>query len=179
MKSKLPKKPQHLLAAPKKTLKESRPFFEDIDKDMTSWKKRYLPDNVFIFFALALLVSGLIFVFILNYIVNIQYQKPANLFLAGPVTTPPKSLLIDLQQPDDNLLVFDSSLVISGKTAPYTEVLLTTDTRDLVLISKPDGTFSTVLNLEEGVNRIVVIVFDATGDKRSAERTVYYSKEKI
>lgn len=142
-------------------------------------QKKPLPPFVFFLFTTALTISGFIFILTINYMVNIQYQKPTNPFAVGPVTTPPKSLIIDLQQPDDNLLVFDSSLVISGKTAPNTEVLISTDIQDLVIKSRSDGTFSTVLNLDEGENRIVAVVFDSTGDLRTAQRSVYYSKERL
>ncbi len=97
----------------------------------------------------------------------------------GPVTVLPKSLRIDLDQPDDNLLTFQSSLIVSGSTLPNLLVLISTQSQDSVVESKKDGSFSTVIQLEEGVNNLTVTVFDQGGDSRSAERTVYYSKEKI
>lgn len=109
---------------------------------------------------------------------NIQYQKSKDLFLNGPVTILPKSLRLDLDQPDQDTLSFSNSIIVSGTTGPKKDVLISTDTNDFVIQSKADGSFSTVLNLDEGINRITVVVFDLTGDSRSAERTVYYSKEK-
>ena len=111
--------------------------------------------------------------------VNIQYQKPKDLLSNGPVTTLPKSLRLDLDQPDQDTLSFSSSIIVSGTTGPKKDVLISTDTKDFVIQSKVDGSFSTVLNLDEGINRITVAVFDTTGDSRVAERTVYFSKEKI
>ena len=111
--------------------------------------------------------------------VNIQYQKPKELFLNGPVTTLPKSLRLDLGSPDQDTLSFSGSIVVSGKTGPKKDVLISTETNDFVIQSKVDGSFSTVLNLDEGINRITVAVFDTTGDSRVAERTVYFSKEKL
>ncbi|MCL4365997.1 hypothetical protein M1437_02105, partial [Patescibacteria group bacterium] len=106
-------------------------------------------------------------------------QKPKDLFLNGPITTLPKSLRLDLDQPDQDVLSFSSSIIVSGTTGPSKDVLISTDTNDFVIQSKTDGSFSTVLNLDEGINRIAVAVFDSTGDSRAAERTVYFSKEKI
>lgn len=133
----------------------------------------------FIFSYLTILLVGLLFLFGLYYILNIQYQKSSNPFLNGPVTTAPKTLRIDLDHPDNDSLTFQSSIIVSGKTAPWKEVLVFTNSRDSVLISKENGSFSTVLDLDEGVNNITTVVFDTTGDSKSAERTVYYSKEKI
>lgn len=126
-----------------------------------------------------ILATGLLFLFGLYYILNIQYQKPKQLFLNGPVTSPLKSLILNLDQPDDDTLTFQSSILISGKTAPFSDVLISTDSDDLVIKSKPDGSFSTVLNLDEGLNNISAVVFDSGGDSRSVRRNVYYSKEKL
>lgn len=135
--------------------------------------------NQFIISQLLILAVGLLFLGGLYFILNIQYQKSNNPFLNGPVTTPPKTLRLDLDHPDDDSLTFQSSIIVSGQTSPLKEVLIFTDSKDLVITSKKDGSFSTILNLDEGVNRIVATVFDATGDNKTAERTIFYSKEKI
>lgn len=133
----------------------------------------------FILSHILILITGLIIIGALYYILNIQYKQPDNPFLAGPVTTAPKSLLLDLDQPDDNLLSYQSEVLVSGKTGALKEVLISTDSEDLVIKSKQDGSFSTEINLDNGVNRIMAVVFDSNGETRSARRTVYYSKEKI
>ena len=135
--------------------------------------KHFILSHILIFLA------GLIFLGGLYYILNIQYQKPKGLFTGGPVTTLPKSLRLDLDQPDQDSLSNSESIIVSGKTGPGKEVLISTNTEDLVIKSKVDGSFSTLLNLDEGVNKITAVVFDTTGDSRSTERTVYYSKEKL
>lgn len=133
----------------------------------------------FILSHILILVAGLIFLGGLYYVLNIQDQKPKGLFVNGPVTTLPKSLRLDLDQPDQDSLSYSPSIIVSGKTGPGNEILISTDTSDLVIESKPDGSFSTVLGLGEGVNNITATVFDSTGDSRSAQRSVYYSKEKL
>lgn len=139
-----------------------------------------LSNKIFVFFSILTFISGLFFIGALYFIINIQYQTPTRYSkLAGPVTSPPKSLRIDLERPDDDTLSFDQSIIISGKTGPNLDVLITTDTKSLVIKSKPDGNFSLILDLDEGVNKITAAVFDATGDSRSEQRTVYYSKDKI
>lgn len=99
--------------------------------------------------------------------------------MAGPVTTAPRTLRLDLDQPEEDRLSYSPSTVISGKTGPGNLVLISTENFDSVIKSKPDGSFSTLLDLDEGVNKVTAVVFDATGDSRSTERMVYYSKEKI
>lgn len=139
---------------------------------------RKLSTKQFLVSQFLLLALGLITLTGLYYLLNIQYQKPKNLFLSGPVTSAPKSLVLNLEQPDQDSLSYTAQIIVSGKTGPGKEVLISTDTDDLVIKSKLDGSFSTVLDLDEGVNNITAAVFDSTGNSRSAERTVYYSKEK-
>lgn len=132
----------------------------------------------FILSHLLILSLGLIFLAGLYYILNAP-QNNTSYTLKGPVTTLPKSLRIDLDQPEENLLTFQSSVIVSGSTLPFTQVLITADSQDLVIESKKDGSFSTVINLTEGINNITAVAFDRNGDSRSEERTVYFSKEKI
>lgn len=141
--------------------------------------KRKLTNKQFIISHLLILATGLVFLFTLHYILNIQYQTPYKPFLAGPVTTAPKTLRLDLDHPEDMNLTFQSPILVSGKTNPLREVLIFTDSQDLVLTSKKDGSFSISLNLLEGENLITAVAFDSNGDFRSSERTVYYSKEKL
>ena len=150
-------------------------------KPQTSILKKELSTKQFIFANLIILLLSLIFLGGLYYILNIQYQKPNRPYSqgGGPVTTAPKSLRLELEQPDDDTLSFQSSIIISGKTAPAKEVLITKDSQDLVITSQKNGSFSTIIHLDEGVNTITVVVFDVTGEARSSEKTVYYSKEKI
>lgn len=133
----------------------------------------------FVLFIILILIISSVFLGYLHYMLNIQYRKPNDLFINGPVTSPLKSLRLDLDQPDNDTLTFQSSVIVSGQTMPSTNILISTDTVDTVIKSKPDGSFSTVLDLNEGENRITVIVFDPTGDSRSQSRTVFYSKEQL
>lgn len=138
-----------------------------------------LTTKQFVISQLLILIVSLGFLFGLYYIVNIQYQTPYKPFLAGPVTTPPKTLRLDLDHPDEDSLTFQNAILVSGRTNPQKEVLIFTDSQNLVVQSKKDGSFSVSLDLDEGENRITAVVFDSTGDLRSSDRTVYYSKEKI
>ena len=141
--------------------------------------KKEISNRTFIISHLVILTLGLLFLGGLHYILNIQYQESERPFEAGPVTTPLKSLRLDLDQPDDDTLTFENSIIVSGESGPNLLVLISQDSKDLVVKSDSSGKFQTILNLNEGVNNIKVVVFDQTGDNRSEQRTVYYSKEKI
>ena len=140
-------------------------------------RKLSLP--TFILTQILVLLLSLAFLGGLYYILNIQYQLPkSKLLQGGPVTSALTSLVLELDQ-DDNILVFQPSLIVSGSTSSASDVLITTANQDIVVEPKINGSFSTVINLSAGVNEIRVFAFDKTGDQRSQTRTVFYSKEKL
>lgn len=141
---------------------------------------KILSKQQFIFSQLLILAAGLIFVASLYYYLNVRYQPSSNPYSLGlPVTSAPKSLRLDLDQPDDDLLTFSKTIIVSGQTGPNMDVLISSKSEDLIVKSTPDGKFSTIFDLNAGVNEISVVVFDATGDTRSEQRTIYFSEEKI
>lgn len=141
--------------------------------------RKKISQKHFIISHILILIVGLIFLGGLYFILNIQYKTSSNPFSNGPVTSKPKSFTLTLDQPADETLTFQGSILLSGKTSPHLQVLISTDTDDQVIESKLDGSFSVTLNLDEGVNTIKVVAFDQIGDTRETERLVYYSKEKL
>lgn len=122
---------------------------------------------------LLLTTLGSVYYFLTKSSANPSYSQ------TGPVTTQPASLNLNLDSPDDDLMVFNSSVVVSGKTLPNIYVLVSSDSDDFIIKSKEDGTFSGDLELELGQNELTVSAFDSSGDSREAKRTIFYSKEKI
>lgn len=152
--------------------------------DMLKWilimkLKKKLSSKQFILSHLLILIIGLICLGTLYFILNIQYKSSSNPFFNGPVTSKPKSFTLTLDQPADESLSFNPSILVSGKTSPHLDVLISTDDNDQVIEAKSDGTFSLTLTLNEGVNNIKIVAFDQTGDVRETSKLVYYSKEKL
>jgi len=141
---------------------------------------KQLSNKTFVISQLLILILGLAFIFGLNYLMNpISKAAKSTSLSEGPVTSTPASLTLEVGSPDDELLVFNSNLIINGKTLPKLNVLISSDTEDLVVVSKSDGSFTADLTLSPGVNEISIVVFDDKGDQREIRRTIYYSKEKI
>jgi hypothetical protein len=134
-----------------------------------------LANKTFVLSVTLILIIGLAGIFGLSYFLNSERPKGISL---GPVTSAPASLTLELNSPDDDLLVFNSSIVVSGKTLAKLPVLVTSESEDLVIESRADGSFSTDFTLTPGVNEITVATFE-DGQQRELKRTVFYSKEKI
>lgn len=105
--------------------------------------------------------------------------EQSSLISSTPVTSEPVSLSLNINNPDNNLLVFESDLLISGKTSPNTTLVLSLDKEDWVGNIDNLGNFSDTAKLKEGVNHLVVTVFDSQGNSKSESRTIYFSKEKL
>lgn len=134
----------------------------------------------FIISQILLLVVGLSIILFANYLLNIQYQAVKSYSLGnGPVTSAPTTLTLEVSSPSDDSLGFQSAVVVSGNTSPNLPVLISATSQNVVVQSSFDGSFSTVINLDEGVNYIKIVTFSATGDQRSVDKTIYYSKEKL
>lgn len=151
------------------------------EKIAISTMKKNIPSSLFIIVIIFLLLGGITFAGWIYYTMN--YQTAFKLELDSPtggqITQTPASLILELQQPDDNIVVFESGLIISGKTAPRLPVIISNQSQDIVINAKDDGSFSTVFNLDEGINNVHINIFDENGDQKSVEKSIYYSAEKL
>lgn len=96
-----------------------------------------------------------------------------------PVSSKPISFSLEINNPDDNLLSFDKSLIISGKTSPKATVIIWSDDLDTGFSVNPDGSFSKVVTLDPGLNILNITSFDSVGNSKSISKTVFYSEEKL
>lgn len=125
-----------------------------------------------------ILLAGVLFFFGLHlYTEQISFVSPE--VNQSPVTREPVSLELNLSSPEDNQLFFESDTLVQGKTSPGSFVLLSSEEKDTGIETTPEGNFSLTVKLLPGLNRIAITAFDQSGNSKSEERTVYYSKEKI
>lgn len=137
-----------------------------------------LSTTFFILSMLALLIVGVVFLGAFNFLVNPK-SNPVALNDYQPVTQNRVSLTLDLSSPDDNLLVFDNNLLVSGKTVPGATVLITLNDDNQLTTASNQGDFSLTVKLQTGGNQLVVSSFDASGNYKSEFRTIYYSEAKL
>lgn len=128
--------------------------------------------------ALSVIVLGLIGYTGYHFITASQ-NRPLALTSLGTITHEPVSFDLEVDNPDDELLVYDSSLLVSGKTSPNASVIISDGDQDLALSASSTGDFSQVVTLSTGLNRILINAFDDQGNTKQVARTVYYSEEKI
>ncbi|MDP3998288.1 MAG: hypothetical protein Q8P89_01570 [bacterium] len=85
--------------------------------------------------------------------------------------------LLTIEQPVDGAVVQDPNLVLSGKTAADSTVVIITGGETQIADIGASGNFNFNLTLPEGPTTIEVSSFAQNGEEQSASREVFYSKE--
>lgn len=145
------------------------------------WEKElstqaFIVSHFLIFLVSLIFLGGLYYML---YDVELPFAPKSIIKNYRPVTTTPSSFNLELNNPEPDLLVFDSSIVISGKTSPQSSVIISVNEADLALQSNSNGDFSKVVALLPGLNRITVDAFDSQGNTKEVVRLIYYSEEKL
>jgi hypothetical protein len=96
-----------------------------------------------------------------------------------PVTKKFSSFDLNLDNPDDNVIVADKSIIVSGNTSPNVTVVISTEVSDIGLETDDKGHFSKVVTLEKGLNILTLKAFDQNGNEKTIYRTVYFTEEKL
>lgn len=154
---------------------------EKMSVKYTNWKMPkdiVLSNKTFVISHATILILALLFFAGLYYILYQDKFQP-NFASYTPVTKEPVSLFLEVSNPEDDTLVYDDNIIISGKTSPDLAVIITTNNTQAGLQSGKDGEFSKVLSLSPGVNLIEVTAFDAEGNTKSVTKSVFYSENKL
>ncbi len=171
------KKEVKLLSAPKKnstqeskreTKNERRnPFFESIS------------NRNFIISQIIILTVGLIFAGLMYFFLQRPMLNVSDIQNYIPVTTEPISFNLEISGPENNSVVFDSEVLVNGKTSPNATVFISTENSDQAMTANDKGDFSQTVMLKPGLNTILVNVFEQNGDNKNEQRVIFYSEEKL
>lgn len=152
---------------------------------MNSLLNKQLSTKTFLVVHLLILVISLLLLTGLSLFLN-QDNRRVSLKDYLPVTTQPRSFNLEIANPDDELLTFDPNIIVSGKTSPKAAVVITQTTpgslqEETILGFEATGLgqFTKTLTLVAGLNQIKITAFDDLGNAKQAERTIFYSEEKI
>lgn len=159
--------------------KSSKPKKPEIEIK-TSFFDITLSTKAFVLSHLSILFLSVVFLLGLSFYLNdgallcckkdlINYQ---------PVTRVPLSLSLEINNPEDEKLLFDKNIIVSGKTSPFATVIIALKD-DFGTQANGGGEFSKIVTLEEGVNELSVTVFDSSGNSKSDQRVIYFSEEKL
>ncbi len=95
----------------------------------------------------------------------------------GKPTNAPKNeqFNLTLTNIEDLDVITESKVKVAGITKPFTLVVISTETEDYIFKSAGDGTFEQEINLESGVNQILLSAFSQKSERLDKMITLIYS----
>ncbi len=141
-------------------------------------KDKVLSAKVFIISNLAILIFGLLFFAGLYYILyDFKFKQESQPY--QPVTKEPTSFILEVGSPEDEILIFEDNIVVSGKTGPDSAVIISNQVNDAGLQADKNGQFSKVFPVAVGANLVEITAIDKDGSTRTVTKSIYYSQEEI
>ena len=86
---------------------------------------------------------------------------------------------LNITSPENNLLVSESSLNITGNTINNSQIVINTATENFIGQSDKNGLFDIPIKLEAGLNIIKISAIDPLGNQLDTELNITYSTAKI
>ena len=130
----------------------------------------------FIMVLIGLLVAGVVFYFYQTTKVVSDKSSVGN-SNQTPTPSPKPTVFLVLNQPSNEQVVSNKTLLVSGKTNQDATVIIITDSDQLVLKPSSQGDFSTTITLSNDQNLIRVRAVTPNGETAVLDRTVTYSTE--
>mgnify|MGYP002336292502 CR=1 FL=1 len=130
----------------------------------------------FIMVLIGLLVAGIAFYFYqTTKVVSDKSSINSSSSVVSP--TPKPTIFLVLNEPNNEIVVSNKTLTVSGKTNPEATIIIITDSDQLVLKPSSQGDFSTTITLESGQNLIRIRAVTPNAETIVTDRTVTYSTE--
>lgn len=111
--------------------------------------------------------------------IKFQSSKPAPTPTVIQDKNPNSTLELILNTPKDESISDTKSLEISGSTNPNVSVFIESDNDHTAVNSNDSGSFTGKINLSEGVNAIVITVYDEAGNSNTKNLNIFYTAEKL
>lgn len=89
------------------------------------------------------------------------------------------TILVTVDKPENEKIIDTSSVTVTGKTNQGNTIFLDTDAETQIATVSGDGTFSSNINLNEGINNIIITAYSSNGDSLEKNLVLYYTPEKL
>jgi len=111
-----------------------------------------------------------------------QQSQPIAELPKPEASSPPTVALgpiLEISEPENNLVVKKNKITVSGKTDPKITIAVLAEDYEEILFSDEEGVFSTEIPLTGGANEIKVVAINKNGEKEEKVITVVYTTAKI
>lgn len=127
----------------------------------------------FIMVVIGLLVAGIAFYFYQT--TKVVSTNSSILTNPTPTQAPKPTIFLSINNPTNEEVVSNKTLVVSGKTLPEATVVIVTNSDQLVVKPTMQGDFSTTITLGNDQNLITISAISPNGEIATVEKTVTYS----
>ena len=132
----------------------------------------------FIAVVIGLLVAGVAF-FIYQSTRIIPNAKIPKISVTHPSPTPANATTLSIDKPEDQSVVSEKNITVSGKTQNNATLIVTASGSDQVVSPTSNGSYSVSVLLDGGENLITVTAISPNGDEIKKTITVTYSTEEF
>jgi hypothetical protein len=105
--------------------------------------------------------------------------KNSILSSAAPSPITQNEFMLNINEPENNLVFNTPQATISGQTEPEATVAIISEEQEELITADSQGFFSSSINLISGVNEIKVITIKKTGEQQEKILNLVYSKAEI
>jgi hypothetical protein len=129
---------------------------------------------------IALLIGALIAIivfFIFQSTRKINPSEVKTITIDQPSPSPSSNLFLTIDSPQDEIVVDERNLKISGKTIPEAKIIIITSNTQETATPSKDGSFSTDINLVNDENIIKIVSMAPNGETVKVTKVVSYSTE--
>lgn len=130
----------------------------------------------FIAITVGVLVAGVVF-YIYQVTKTISPSKIKTVSIQTPSPIPKPTIFLTVDAPKDEEVFDKRTISISGKTAPSSTIIISTQTDDQVITPAQNGNFSTSVVIEDGQNIIEITAVLPSGEETKIIRAVTFSTE--
>jgi len=89
------------------------------------------------------------------------------------------NLTLEISEPEDNLVVSENSINITGTTKPDTYIAIIAEKNEYLIVPNEIGQFTQEITLISGANTITVTVYEEDGNKVETTLNIVYTSAEI
>ncbi|MCX6726071.1 MAG: hypothetical protein NT052_02035 [Candidatus Shapirobacteria bacterium] len=97
----------------------------------------------------------------------------------GPITNEEEKIFLKILSPDDNSLVNQNKIKITGKTFANVNIAIISEKNENILQSDEQGQFTQEVSLVSGSNEVKISAFDNEGNEAQKTLNLVYSTAEI
>jgi hypothetical protein len=140
---------------------------------------RNISVKYFVILQVIFLFGGIGFILGLHYIINIKYSPTESFINPRTITTRSKNFAFNIDSPQKDIISYNRSILISGKSGPNQKVLFASENKREILQSDIEGNFSKSWELEDGLNVLKIVSFNSQGISKEETRILFYEEKEI